>query len=466
MNYFSQKEFSNENISLLDKSKVSELNIIWENEKKGTNFYLDENVPLIKKSKNSKLNLIWENDKYLMIYISICMFVINFLDRILRFSVFSIPVSYWNGTQMKEYLGIITSFSMFLGMFLGIWIINKFQKERNKLIFISMFILCWTSSISFLSDINWIIILGKFLGTLPEGIFAGMLITFLEGRKKTDIYTLFFYLGAMLGRPTSTFIGVYMSNYFEYKWIPMIISIFAFIPLITFTFLITLIPKPDQNDIENKSERKIDSEKAKQFCKYFLFGIIGIIIISCTTFGWRTYRDYFTLEIYSQELNEIPPAWIYMAIDSSGCFFPLIMFIILNKINSNIKGFLSLSFYVLIAVIIIFIISLLSINDIINPYLFLFLSSVASYMLIPTIFPLFDRIVGASKSEISTLFLKNFSDGINNFVSFIILIIVLYIPSKIQLEIYELYGGIIGGFNIVIFLMTILFFYIKLKDLD
>jgi hypothetical protein len=405
------------------------------------------------------------NSKWMSIYVAFCMMIVNFLDRILRFSVFSAPISYWNGTNTKEYLGIATSSAMCIGMFMGIYFISKTDEKYRKIMLLSsMIILCWLPGLTFITEIDWIIILGKFIGTLPEGIFSGIIVTYLEGRKKTDIYTGAYYLGSMLGRPASNTIGTYLSNVVGTKWVPVSISALSFVPLLIVTLLITAIPKPSSDDKMTKCERKINMANAKYFWWYFSFGIMGIIVTSGTIFGWRTYRDYFTIEIYSQELGYNPQPWVYFMTDMPGVIVPLIMFIYLNKIRSNTTAFVSLTIYILVAVTIVFFICMIAVFDNANPYVFLIMTALASYMLIPTIFPLFDRLVAISKAEISTLYLKNLSDGFNNLFATIILVLTMSIPFNLQLEIYEYYGMIIGGFDIIIFILSIAFIYLRIKD--
>lgn len=162
--------------------------------------------------RKSSLHLLWDksrntidaklagSSRTLIIYTSICFFAIQFTEKFFRYAVFAINEPFMNvtygGITLIAWLGMANIFGYACGVIPATCLITRLNpKYRRLLIVITVTWLAFVPNAGFLIPAPAAEIVFRFIGTLPMSIFAGTLVTYLEGRKKTEVYT---FIGTLL----------------------------------------------------------------------------------------------------------------------------------------------------------------------------------------------------------------------------------------------------------------------------
>lgn len=138
------------------------------------------------------------------------------------------------------------------------------------------------------------------LNGFPLGMVWGLVFSFLEGRKTTEI------LGAVLASSLIFASGLVksvgrfiLSLHVSELWMPFVVGAMFFVPLMISLFLLSLLPPPTEEDKKQRSDRgPMDKVQRKAFLKEFMPGIIITVFIYMLLTVVRDVRDNFEVEIW------------------------------------------------------------------------------------------------------------------------------------------------------------------------
>jgi hypothetical protein len=140
-----------------------------------------------------------------------------------------------------------------------------------------------------------------FVNGLPLGMVWGIVFSYLEGRKFTEL------LGAALsasfiissGAVKSTGRWLIVDYGISDFWMPFITGLLYLPALILGAYMLMQIPKPTTEDIDLRSERRPMERKDRiVFFKTYATGLTLLIIIYMTMTAYRDFRDNFAVEIW------------------------------------------------------------------------------------------------------------------------------------------------------------------------
>ncbi|HWJ28780.1 MAG TPA: DUF5690 family protein, partial [Flavisolibacter sp.] len=176
------------------------------------------------------------------------------------------------------------------------------------------------------------------LNGFPLGIIYGLVFSYLEGRRTTEL------LGAVL---STSFIfasgftqsaGKYILldwNVNEW-WMPFVTGAVCLLPTIIFTLLLERTPLPTEQDIVERTERKSMNKKERlQFIRTFLPGLL--LLITCYVFLTiiRDYRSNFASNIWN-ELGQGKNASVFTQSELPAALITLLMMGSLIFIRKNV----------------------------------------------------------------------------------------------------------------------------------
>ncbi|WP_205686993.1 DUF5690 family protein [Chitinophaga rhizosphaerae] len=143
-----------------------------------------------------------------------------------------------------------------------------------------------------------------FLNGLPLGMVWGVIFSFLEGRRFTEI------LGMGLSISIIAASGILKTIYLEIQsllpwitefWMPFVIGL-LFIPLTClFIWMLSVIPAPSETDKLLRAERAPMTPADKSdIVRNFWPGLLCILLIYCLLTTLRDFRDNFSVEIWNE----------------------------------------------------------------------------------------------------------------------------------------------------------------------
>lgn len=173
--------------------------------------------------------------------------------------------------------------------------------------------------------------LALFFNGLPLGMIFGIVFSYLEGRKNTELLAAALSATFIFSTGLVKTVGVIlMQNYGVQEYFMPFVTGLVFFPIFLISaWLLNRAKKPDSSDILERSERKpMNATKRKEFFKKHGVGFIGLVIIYILLTIIRDFRDNFIVEFWSElgygqepeliTLTEIPVAVIVLIIAAMG----------------------------------------------------------------------------------------------------------------------------------------------------
>ena len=181
-----------------------------------------------------------------------------------------------------------------------------------------------------------------FLNGLPLGMVWGVVFSFLEGRKFTEMLAMGLNISVVVAS------GILKTTYLELHavfpsisefWMPFLMGL-LFLPLfLLFVWMLSVIPAPTSEDILLRTARlPMTGDDKRAVMKQFGFPVVCLVFFYATLVVVRDFRDNFTIEIW----NEIEANWgsnVLTATETITGFIVLFVIGSLAFVRNNLLGF-------------------------------------------------------------------------------------------------------------------------------
>lgn len=373
-------------------------------------------------------------------------------------------VEYW-GVPYQSLLIISQGIGYMLSKFAGIKFIAELKRYgRWKMIVI-------------LLSVSWIALLGFALVPAPYGIvfllingfplgfFWGIVFSYVEGRRATDIIgtamAVSFIFAGGFTRSVAKWLIVECG--ISEKWMPFTTGLIFCLPIALFIFLLERIPAPDNADVEERTERApMEGNARKKFIKFFGIGVLSVTIAYLFLTLMRDIRDNFMTNIWS-ELGFGSDYSIFTGTETRTSVIVLVVMSFLVLVRKNIQALGLIHFIVFLGLVITGVSSVVFVNGHMRGELWMQLMGLGLYMAyIPFNCIFFERMIAAFRIKGNVGFLMYFADAFGYLASTIVMC------GKALLNVKLNWTGIYSQLSIVasvvgIVAIGISFFYFNRK---
>ncbi|CAM1354748.1 DUF5690 family protein [Tenacibaculum halocynthiae] len=372
---------------------------------------------------------------------------------------------FW-GIDYKILLIIAQIIGYTISKFLGIKVISEMKSKKRILYLIGFILFAELALLGFAIIPAPYTIICLFLNGLPLGMIWGIVFSYIEGRKASEL------LGVILSSSFIVSSGVVKSigkwtidalNVSE-NWMPFVTGLLFITPLVLFAFLLEKLPQPTEEDQLLKTIRQpLNKNQRRTIFKQYATPLTLIVIFFITLTSIRDFRDNFAREIWDAlgykdatifTISEIPIALT-------------VLFILgyIGSITTNYKAFMYYHYVLIIGSISILISTYLFQLGVISPFIWMIISGLglySSYVPFNGIF--FDRMIATFKINGNVGFLIYIADAFGYLGSILILIYKNFGKASISwlsFFIDSLY--ILGFLGFLITIYSIYFFKKKQK---
>jgi MFS family permease len=362
------------------------------------------------------------------------------------------------GLAFKDALVISQVLGYMASKFYGIKFIAEMKKiGRGKLILLLVGI-SWVSLLLLaIVPAPWSVVF-LFINGFPLGIIWGVVFSFVEGRKATDFIgaalavSFIFSSGFVKSVAKTLQINFVISDW----WLPFATGAVFFIPLVILVYLMEKIPPPSETDISLRVTRlPMDKNERNTFIKTFKPGLILFIIIYVFLTVFRDIRDNFAADIW-RELGFGNQPSVFTATEIPITLFVLVLIGSMILIKNNQKAFVITQYIIILGFIIAGTSSLLFIQGIIGPFLWMTLVGLGLYIgYIPFNCILFDRMIATFRISGNVGFLMYLADSFGYLGSVSVILIktifhfnihwsVLYSWGVVGLSVFGVIGSLLA----------------------
>ncbi len=320
----------------------------------------------------------------------------------------------WLGIDFKVWLILAQTVGYTISKFYGIRLIAELAPEhRSKLILVLIFA-AWASLLGFALAPPPINIIFLLLNGLPLGIIWGIVFSFLEGRRTTELMGAFLSVSFIISSGFAKTVGrwVLLDLHVSPFWMPFVSGLFFFPALCIALWCLGQLPQPTHADKQLRSQRlPMNRESRKLFIKQFFTGIFLLVIIYIFLTALRDFRDNFAVEIWRALGYEENPA-IFTITEIPIAVIVLILLGTLVLVKKNYKAFMINHVMIFMGIFILFLANLLFRHHLMGPVWWMMLIGTGLYMAyIPFNCLLFERLIATYRYPGNVGFIMYIADS-------------------------------------------------------
>ena len=330
------------------------------------------------------------------------------------------------GVDAKTIFVLSQVLGYMVSKFLGIKIISEMPKSKRA-IWLIVLITFATLMLALFGIVpgKWKI-LALFLNGLPLGMVFGIVFSYIEGRKNTELLAAALSATFIFSTSFVKMIGLMLMQDFNTNefLMPFYTALLFFPFFLLSVWVLNKSKGPDESDIKARSERvPMHSKERKDFIKangVGYFGLVGIYILLTIV---RDFRDNFMVEFWAEQgysgspqivtLTEIPVAVVVLAIAAVGVL-----------VRNNNKAFNIGMLLTAFGAVIIIVFTLLFSQGLISPVIWMVTTGIGVYL--PYILfhcLVFERLVALLSFKGNVGFLFYLADALGYLGSVIVLLL-------------------------------------------
>lgn len=229
-----------------------------------------------------------------------------------------------------------------IAKFFGIKIISELKRENRFRFFVGSAILAEVALVGFGLLNAPFNVIAMFVNGLSLGCMWGVIFSFIEGRKITDILASLLGVSMVFSSGLAKSFGLFVMNdlHVSQFWMPALIGGLALPVLVFMGYMLKRLPHPTAEDIALRNERVVLDGKGRKsiFLKYA--SILTLLLVG--NFLLMTLRDIkedFLVNILDMDNQS---SWLFAQVDTIVTLIILGIFALFVFFRSNIKALMCL----------------------------------------------------------------------------------------------------------------------------
>ena len=302
-----------------------------------------------------------------------------------------------------------------------------------------------------------------FLNGLSLGCMWGVIFSFIEGRRVTDILASLLGVSMVISSGTAKSVGLYVMNHLHVNefWMPALIGGVALPLLLLLGCALNKLPEPNKEDIAMKSEREtLNGQQRWELFKSFMPFLSMLFVANIAIVVLRDIKEDFLVNII--DVTAYSP-WLFAQIDSVVTLIILGIFGLMVFVKDNLKALSVLFGLIIVGMIAMSVVSFGQDRFRLSPVTWLFIQSLClyiAYLTFQTIF--FDRFIACFKIRGNVGFFIVTTDFLGYTGTVLVLILKEFCNPHINWAVfYNQLAGYVGIFCCITFICSFVYFLYK-----
>jgi MFS family permease len=348
-----------------------------------------------------------------------------------------------------------------ISKFIGIKVISELKANQRAFSLLGLIAIAEVALVLFALVPKPYNIICMFINGIPLGMIWGIVFSYLEGRKFTEILGVALSTSFIVSSGVVKSAGFFVMESWGFSqfWMPAITGLLFIGPLLFFTWLLERIPKPTTEDIELRSERvPMSSKDRKKVLLKFLFPITLWILFYTYLTAFRDFRDNFARELW----DSLGYKGDISVFASSEVFVAVIVLLVLGTafyFKDNMKALLFYQLLLMIGSLSIGLSTILFQLGTIDSYSWMVVSGFGLYICyVPFNCLFFDRFIAAFKIKGNAGFLIYLADAFGYLGSVSVLLYKNFGQSTLSWLNFFMDGAyIVAGMGVVVTTCSIIY---------
>ena len=354
-----------------------------------------------------------------------------------------------------------------LSKFIGIKVVSELKASQRAYYLVGLILIAELALVLFALVPKPLNVIFMFVNGIPLGMIWGIVFSYLEGRKFTEILGVALSTSFIVssGVVKSVGLSVMTSWGFSEFWMPAITGALFVLPLLFFTWLLERIPKPSREDIELRSERiPMTGKDRKNLLLKFLFPITIWVLFYTFLTAFRDFRDNFSRELWDT-IGYKGDVSVYSSSETLIAFIVLLVLGFAFYFRDNRKALFFYQFLLLVGSISLGFSTYLFHSGNLNPFTWMVVSGFGLYICyVPFNCLFFDRFIGAFRIKGNAGFLIYLADAFGYLGSVLVLLYKNFGQSGLSWIDFFMYSAYsVAGIGVLVTISSTLYLKGKYK---
>lgn len=364
---------------------------------------------------------------------------------------------------------VVVTISQILGYviskFIGIKLISELKAEERFRFILTSVLLAEASLILFGLLSTPFNVAAMFLNGLSLGCMWGVIFSFIEGRRVTDILASLLGVSMVVSSGTAKSVGLYVMNHLHVSefWMPALIGAVALPLLLLLGWALNRLPKPTQEDIAMKSEREtLNGRQRRELFKSYMPFLSMLFVANIAIVVLRDIKEDFLVNII--DVSSYSP-WLFAQIDSIVTLIILGIFGLMVFVKDNLKALSVLFVLIMSGMVVMSVVSFGQEQFRLSPVAWLFIQSLClyiTYLTFQTIF--FDRFIACFRIRGNVGFFIVTTDFLGYTGTIVVLVLKEFCNPNIDWALfYNQLAGYVGIFCCILFACSFVYLHQRFR---
>lgn len=231
-----------------------------------------------------------------------------------------------------------------LSKFIGIKVCSEVGRNRRMMLLIGLIVVAEVALVAFGALPDSLMVFAIFVNGLPLGMVWGLCVSYLEGRRTSDLLLAGLSTSFIVASAVVKDVGKWLMNVqgVSEAWMPAATGALFFVPFVIAVFMLEQLPAPSAQDEAARSKRTpMQAADRWAFVRHFGPGLGMLLVVYFFLTAYRDFRDNYMAEILIDLLGQQEydaRSAIFSAIDVPVGMAVLATMAALNLIRSNKWG--------------------------------------------------------------------------------------------------------------------------------
>ena len=371
------------------------------------------------------------------------------------------------GTDYKVAVTTVQILGYVIAKFVGIKLISELKKENRFKFFVGSALLAEAALVGFGLLGAPYNVAAMFVNGLSLGCMWGVIFSFIEGRKVTDMLASLLGVSMVFSSGVAKSFGLFAMNemHISQFWMPAVIGGFALPLLVLMGYLLKRLPHPTAEDIALRNERVTLDGKGRKALFLDYAPILSLLFVgNFMLLVLRDIKEDFLVNIFDMSQHS---SWLFAQVDTVVTLVILALFAAFIFFRSNIKALMCLMGLVIAGCLAMTYVSMNYKSLDLEPVAWLFVQSLClyiAYLTFQTIF--FDRFIACFRIKGNV----GFFIAIIDFIGYLGTVTLLSTKEflNFDMEWFALYNHMacaVGGVCTVLFAVAAVLIYKRYSSL-
>ena len=341
------------------------------------------------------------------------------------FTVASFEGLSYFGVDYKILIIIAQAVGYFISKFIGIKFIAELKPAKRITYLFSFIAIAELALLGFALVPAPYNIIFMFFNGIPLGMIWGIVFSYVEGRRTTEIIGLFLCSSFVVSSGFTKSVGKFLMDTFRVSefWMPFSAGLVFIIPLMICGLLLEKIPQPSEEDIRLKSKRQpLNSGERTALVRQFFIPVLCIILLYVCLTVLRDFRDNFSRELWDG-LQVKSDSSVFTLTEVPIAVMVLLILSLMVRVKNNKKAFAFYHYILFAGILTVGLSTYLFQQNAVSPFLWMTVSGFGMYLCyIPFNGIYFDRMIAAFDIRGNVGFLSYIVDSFGYLGSVLILL--------------------------------------------